>query len=415
MHLDKVRRVAPIVVFVGLVVAGLIYLTAVSGRDNGPLQASGTVEAVQVKVASEVSGRVEAVLVDEGESVQAGDVILRLDNRLLEAQRALALAGGQAAVAAAELEMLNAQQGLDALHDNTALAASQAELTLANARDALDDAVRLNTYQQKGNRATTETLDAAKAAVTLAKDGVNRAQAAYDRLGHLASDNPTKAAARASLEAARRQLENAEASLNWYRGEPSDIDQAILDAKVSLAQSQLEDAQRNFEDLHPGPDPDLLDQAKARLTLAQARLAAARAQAKVDAETLDLQLGKLLVRAPLGGVILARSIEPGEVLVAGAQALSIGQLDHLTITVFMPEDRYGQINLGDHVRVSADAFPRETFDAVVTRISDQAEFTPRNVQTEEGRRTTVFAVEVTVAEAEGKLKPGMPVDVAFEK
>jgi hypothetical protein len=79
-------------------------------------------------------------------------VILRLDSRLLEAQRELALAGGQAAVAAAELELLSAQQGLDALHDNTALAASQAELTLANARDALDDAVRLNTYQQKGNR-----------------------------------------------------------------------------------------------------------------------------------------------------------------------------------------------------------------------------------------------------------------------
>jgi len=414
MHLDKVRRVAPIVVFVGLVVAGLIYLTAVSARDNGPLQASGTVEAVQVKVASEVSGRVEAVLVDEGETVQAGDVMLRLDNRLLEAQRELALAGGQAAVAAAELELLNAQHGLDALHEGTALAASQAELTLANARDALDDAVRINTYQQKGNRATTETLDAAKAAVTLAEDAVNRAQAAYDRMGRLASDNPTKAAARASLEAARRQLENAEASLNWYRGEPSDIDQAILDAKVSLAQAQLEDAQRNYEDLHPGPDPDLLDQATARLTLAQAQLAAARAQAKVDAETLDLQLGKLLVRAPLGGVVLARSIEPGEVLVAGAQALSIGQLDSLTITVFMPEDRYGQIDLGDHVRVSADAFPEESFDAVVTRISDQAEFTPRNVQTEEGRRTTVFAVEVTVAEAEGKLKPGMPVDVAFE-
>jgi HlyD family secretion protein len=414
MHLDKVRRVAPIVIFVGLIVAGLIYLTAVSARDNGPLQASGTVEAVQVNVASEVSGRVEAVLVDEGESVQAGDVILRLDNRLLEAQRELALAGGQAAIAAAELELLNAQQGLDALHEDTALAASQAELTLANARDALGDAERLNTYQQKGNRATTETLDGAKAALTLAEHALDRAEAAYNRVGSLPADNPTRASARASLEAARRQRDAAQASLNWYRGEPSDIDQAILDAKVSLAQAQLDEAQRNFEDLHPGPDPDLLDQAKARLTLAQARLAAARAQAKVDAETLDLQLGKLLVRAPLGGVILARSIEPGEVLLAGAQALSIGQLDHLTITVFLPEDRYGQINLGDHVRVSADAFPDESFDAVVTRISDQAEFTPRNVQTEEGRRTTVFAVEVTVAEAEGKLKPGMPVDVAFE-
>ena len=414
MHLDKVRRVAPIVVFVGLVVAGLIYLTAVSARDNGPLQASGTVEAVQVNVASEVSGRVEAVLVDEGATVQAGDVILRLDNRLLEAQRELALAGGQAAVAAAELELLNAQQGLDTLSDDAVLAAAQAELTLANARDALDDAVRLNTYQQKGNRATTETLDGAKATLTLAEQALDRAEAAYNRVGSLPADNPTRAAARASLEAARRQRDAAQASLNWYKGQPSDIDQAILDAKVSVAQAQLDEAQRNFEDLHPGPDPDLLDQAKARLTLAQARLAAARAQAKVDAETLDLQLGKLLVRAPLGGVVLARSIEPGEVLLAGAQALSIGQLDHLTITVFLPEDRYGQINLGDHVSISADAFPKESFDAVVTRISDRAEFTPRNVQTEEGRRTTVFAVEVTVAEAAGRLKPGMPVDVAFE-
>ncbi len=346
--------------------------------------------------------------------MQAGDVILRLDNRLLEAQRELALAGGQAAVAAAELELLNAQQGLDALNDDAVLAAAQAELTLANARDALDDAVRLNTYQQKGNRATTETLDGAKATLTLAEQALDRAEAAYNRVGSLPADNPTRAAARASLEAARRQRDAAQASLNWYKGQPSDIDQAILDAKVSLAQAQLDEAQRNFEDLHPGPDPDLLDQAKARLTLAQARLAAARAQAKVDAETLDLQLGKLLVRAPLGGVILARSIEPGEVLLAGAQALSIGQLDHLTITVFLPEDRYGQIDLGDHVSISADAFPKESFDAVVTRISDRAEFTPRNVQTEEGRRTTVFAVEVTVAEAEGKLKPGMPVDVAFE-
>jgi HlyD family secretion protein len=413
MHLDRIRRVAPIVVFVGLVVAGLIYLTLVSAGADGPLLASGTVEAVQVSVASEVSGRVQEVLVGEGQVVEAGAVLLRMDSRLLEAQRELALAGGEAAVAAAQLELIAAQQALDALHENAMLAAAQAELALANARNALDDAERLNTYQQKGNRATTETLDGAKAALTLAEQALDRAEAAYNRVGSLPADNPTRAAARASLEAARRQRDAAQASLNWYKGEPSDIDQATLDAKVSLAQAQLDEAQRNFEDRSPGPDLDLLAQATARLTLAQAQLAAARAQAKVNAETLDLQLDKLQVRAPLGGVVLARSIEPGEVLVAGAQALSIGQLDHLTITVYLPEDRYGQIDLGDHVQVSVDAFPEAAFDAVVTRIADQAEFTPRNVQTEEGRRTTVFAVEVTVADATGKLKPGMPADVQF--
>jgi HlyD family secretion protein len=413
MNLEKIRRVAPIVVFVGLVVAGLIYLTVVSTKGNGPLQASGTVEAVEVSVASEVSGRVEEVLVEEGASVEAGDVLLRLDSRLLEAQRELALASGQAAVAAAELELVNAQQALDALFENASLAAAQAELALANARDALDHAERMTTYLEEGKRPIQETLDEAEAALALAEDAVDRAQAAYDGLVDLPENDPTRVVALAALEAARRERAAAEASLNWYRGEAPDIDLAVLDGKVSLAQAQLNQAERNYEDVVPGPDPDLLGHAQARLTLARAQLAAARAEAEVDAETLDLQLEKLLVRAPLSGVVMARSIEPGEVLLAGARALSIGQTDQLTITVFIPEDRYGQIDLGDHVKVSVDSFPEETFDAVVTRIADEAEFTPRNVQTEEGRRTTVFAVELTVTDPGGKLKPGMPADVTF--
>lgn len=413
MHLERIRRILPVALLVVLVAAGLIYLTVVSGNGEGPLSASGTVEAVRVGVASEVPGRVLEVLVEEGQTVEAGAPVLRLDSRLLEAQRERAVAGGKAAVAAAELEQIAAQQALDAVHENASLATAQAELALANARKALDDAQRIRTYQQKGNRATQETLDAAKAAVTLAEDALNRAQAAYDRVGSLPADNPQRAAARAGLEAARKQRDAAQASLNWYKGEPSDIDQAILDAKVSLTLAQLSDAERRYEDLTLGPDPDLLTQAEARLVLAQAQLAAARAQAKVDAETIDLQLDKLLVRAPLGGVVLARSIEPGEVLLAGAQALSIGQLDQLTISVFLPEDRYGQVNLGDHVQVTADAFPGESFDAVVTRIADQAEFTPRNVQTAEGRRTTVFSLQLTLTDTGGKLKPGMPADVTF--
>ena len=348
-------------------------------------------------------GVVAEVLVEEGDPVVAGQPLVRLDGQ----------AAAEAKVRSAEHELLNAQQALDDLHENAPLAAAAAELALANARDALDDAERLNIYQQKGNRATKETIDGAEAQLTLAEQAVKRAEAAYNRTSHLPEDNPTRASARASLEAARRQRDAAERNVNWYKGAPSDIDQAILDAKVGVAQAQLDQAERDAEDLIPGPDPDLLAQAKARLTLAQAQLAAAEARAKVDAETLDLQLDKLVVSAPLSGVVMARSIEPGEVLLAGAQALSIGQTDQLTISVFLAEDRYGQIDLGDHVQVSVDAFPDEAFDAVVTRIADEAEFTPRNVQTEEGRRTMVFAVELTVADPGGKLKPGMPADVTF--
>ncbi len=85
----------------------------------------------------------------------------------------------------------------------------------------------------------------------------------------------------------------------------------------------------------------------------------------------------------------------------------------LTITVYIPEDRYGEVSLQQAAQVTVDSFPSETFDAVVTRIADRSEYTPRNVQTEEGRRSTVYAVELSVRNPQGKLKPGMPADVEF--
>jgi HlyD family secretion protein len=81
----------------------------------------------------------------------------------------------------------------------------------------------------------------------------------------------------------------------------------------------------------------------------------------------------------------------------------------------VPEDRYGEIQLGQQARVTVDSFPDENFEALVTHIADQAEYTPRNVQTAEGRRTTVFAVKLAVDNSAGKLKPGMPADVVFDQ
>jgi HlyD family secretion protein len=112
-------------------------------------------------------------------------------------------------------------------------------------------------------------------------------------------------------------------------------------------------------------------------------------------------------------VLLSRNVEPGEVIQAGAAVMTLGQLDQLKITVYIPEDRYGQIKLGQKAQVSVDSFPGKTFQAEVVRIADKAEFTPRNVQTAEGRKTTVFAVQLAISNPNGQLKPGMPADVRF--
>jgi HlyD family secretion protein len=146
-----------------------------------------------------------------------------------------------------------------------------------------------------------------------------------------------------------------------------------------------------------------LEQADSAVTQAEANLA-----------LLDTQLAKLIVVAPINGVVLTRNIEPGEFVQPGAVALTMADLTDLTITVYVPENLYGKISLGQTADVSVDSFPGTTFTAAVIHISDQAEFTPRNVQTVEGRSSTFYAIKLKVADPEGKLKIGMPADVVFK-
>ncbi len=153
-----------------------------------------------------------------------------------------------------------------------------------------------------------------------------------------------------------------------------------------------------------------LNQAKAADD--QAHNAIRQAQANVD--LLDAQMAKLTVYAPIDGVILTRNVEPGEYVQPGANTLTMADINHLTITVYIPENLYGQISLGLQANMKVDSFPNRTFSAQVSYISDQAEFTPRNVQTVEGRSSTVYAIKLTVSDPQGQLKPGMPADVIFK-
>jgi HlyD family secretion protein len=135
---------------------------------------------------------------------------------------------------------------------------------------------------------------------------------------------------------------------------------------------------------------------------------------RANLEAIQVKLDKSIITAPLDGTVLFRSIEPGEVVQPGAPIMVLAKLQDLTITVYVQENRYGLVSLGDEASVQIDSYPGETFTATVIRIADEAEFTPRNVQTAEGRQTTVFAIKLVVDDPDSRLKPGMPADVYFE-
>jgi HlyD family secretion protein len=117
------------------------------------------------------------------------------------------------------------------------------------------------------------------------------------------------------------------------------------------------------------------------------------------------------IRSPLDGVVLMRAAEPGEITTAGGAMLVVADLNSVTMTVYIPESQYGQIYLGQNLTVTVDSFPDKVYVGTVIRIADEAEFTPRNSQTVQNRKNTVYAVKLSIFNPDMDLKPGMPADV----
>jgi RND family efflux transporter MFP subunit len=203
------------------------------------------------------------------------------------------------------------------------------------------------------------------------------------------------------------------------------LDDALLQAQRAVAAAALDTAEAAAAIAEAAvvtarAQYDLAADARAEAAVRQADAAANQAalavtQAEASLALIDVQIAKLTVVAPSDGVVLTRSIEPGEVVSPAAVSIVIGRLADTTITVYVPEDRYGEIALGQAATVTVDSFPGQTFEATVSYIAGQAEFTPRNVQTAEGRSSTVYAIRLQVEDPEGNLKPGMPADVTFER
>ena len=125
---------------------------------------------------------------------------------------------------------------------------------------------------------------------------------------------------------------------------------------------------------------------------------------------LKVRLGKLALEAPISGLVLERPVHVGEVAMPGAPLLTVADLDNLTLTIYVPEDQLGKVQLGQPVLVTVDAYPDRVFVGTVNFVSSQAEFTPKNVQTKEERVSMVFAVKVKLPNPDRALKPGMPAD-----
>lgn len=427
------RPPLPVIVVLALaLLAGLYFgLRALFDDGRDALTASGTIEAVSVAVSPEIGGRVVEVLVDEGDLVQPGEVLFHLDDTLLRIQRDAATASLETAraavrtaqanydlvLASARLESAAARTsdwraanpagyglpgGYFSRADQIAAARSAVDEARLARDDAADDLEALLADPANADFAAAETrLLNARFAFLAAQDALTRA--------NTSASADLQSAAQEAYDAARDELDEAQSAYDDL--EDGGAAEAVVPARAVLvaAEERYQSAQDRLLALQTGEYSPRAVAAGAALDQAEA----AAAQAEVGLALLDAQIARLTVAAPSDGAILTRAVQPGEVVAPGAAALTLARLDDLTITVYVPEDRYGELALGQSAALSVDSFPGETFEAVIIHIAGQAEFTPRNVQTVEGRKTTVFAVRLQVRDPGGKLKPGMPADVAF--
>ncbi|MGQ9518364.1 MAG: HlyD family secretion protein, partial [Anaerolineae bacterium] len=121
----------------------------------------------------------------------------------------------------------------------------------------------------------------------------------------------------------------------------------------------------------------------------------------------------LTLRAPIAGIVSSVVVHKGESALAGAVLMTISDLAHVRLTIYVPEAELGRVYLGQPAEVRVDAYPGRVFAGRVTYIAAQAEFTPRSVQTKEERVNMVFAVKIALENPEGILKPGMPADAVL--
>jgi HlyD family secretion protein len=353
--------------------------TATSG-----VTASGVVTSLnQAQFTSNASGSVQSVQTTIGANVKKGDILVTLSGREKM----------QAAVDAARLEQLSAQQALDAVNRDADKVRAAALVRLAEANKGLDDAIRRRDYRNYRN-GSESTINQARADFILAKDHLDKAKDVYSYYADLGDENINKAGALTVLSAAQKAYDKAVANLNYLTGMPSQLDVDQAEADLQAAKAEVANAQADFDRVKNGPDPETI-------ALAEARVSNAKSQMLASQSALD----EMEIKAPFDGTIGRLNVHVGDWVTPGQLILAMVDLKHLQIeTTDLSERDVVKVKVGEPVTVYVKALDKNVPGAV-TQIAPMADTLGGDV---------VYQTIISLDEIPDGLLPGMSVDVKYE-
>jgi HlyD family secretion protein len=339
---------------------------------------SGRIDGDTVDISSKIQGRIVNLAVREGDSVEAGQVIARLESAQQEAIRdaqKARIVSSQRTVDQLERELGTYDEKVRQaeLYTNQARADAPGQVQQAEANLAAAEA-DLARWQAEHKQVQLD----AKRYPPLAKSGAVAVQ--------VSEQYQTKVqVAEESVDASRKQVAAAEA--------------ALVRARAQLDNIAIQDANRQT----------LLRQAEAH----KAKIAAAMADVEADRAALrkiEADISDLQIRAPIAGTILTRSAEPGKVIQPGQTIFTVVDLTKLYLRGFVPEGNVGRVRVGQKAEVYLDSNPKQPIPAEVIRIDPDVMFTPENTYFQNDRVKQVMGVKLGLRGAYGYAKPGMPAD-----
>lgn len=363
-----------------------------SRPNSTAIELSGRIEGYPTDVGAKVGGRVNQVAVREGDQVQRGQVIAQLDDAELQAQ----LQGATARLYAAQQQAQQAAMQIQVVNNQIAEGQLALQQSVGDAQGRI--------YQAEANVAAAQAqLSQAEAQLNQAKAELKLAAVNRDRFADLTRQG---AATQQQFDQAQTVYETAQATVRSREA-------AVAAAQRQVNAAQGGSVQARTSGFNPGIRNAQLATLKQQLEVARSQLAAAQAEVKnaqAARQQILAQLGYLNVTSPLTGVVLTRSVEPGQVVTTGKTLMTVIDPKVIYLRGYVPGGDIGRVKVGQPAKVFLDSDPKKGLEAKVTEIDTQASFTPENIYFREDRVKQVFGVRLTLTNPTGLAKPGMPAD-----
>jgi len=377
-----------VIVIAVLGAAGLLAYRTLHPEATNKIVVSGNIELTQVDIAFKTSGRLIERTVNEGDVVQKGMVIARLDREQLLHQRDTAVA----ALATAEAQFSESGTALKWQQETM-----QADLQLKNA----DLNAAQSQLLQLQNGARPQELQQSQAAVAAAQSQYDGAKKDWERAQTLYKNDDISTS---QYDQFRTRFESAEANLKQVKEQANLVQAGPRSETIESAKAQVERARAALR----GGQANGIETTRREEDIVARRGDIERAKSQIA--LIDSQLADTIAVSPINGIVLVKAADVGEVLAPGTSVVTVGDMEHPWLRAYIREQDLGRVKLGDKVKVTTDSYPGKVYDGHVSFISSDAEFTPKQIQTAEERVKLVYRIKIDVDNSSHDLKSNMPAD-----